>query len=86
MSEEAVAKILTSLVLKGKIHTAVCFVISKVATGMSQEAFANTFTSLVLKGKIYTTVRFVILRGVGGILSPNEIDLKSGRLVIEILH
>ena len=60
--------------------------VSKVASGMSEEAIAKTFTSLVLKGKIHTTVGLVILRGAGGVLSPDEIDLEPGQLFIGLLH
>ena len=52
---------------------------------MSEEAIAKTLISLMLKGKIHTAVRFDTLRGAGGVLLPNEINLKSGGPVIGIL-
>ena len=45
-----------------------------------------TFASLFLKGKICTAVRFVTLRGVGGVLLLDNIDLKLGQLVIGVLR
>ena len=59
--------------------------VSKVARRMSEEAISKTFTSLVLKGKIRTAVRFVTLRGAGGVLSPDNIDAKSGQPVVDVL-
>ena len=52
--------------------------VSKVVREMSEEAISKTFTSLVLKGKIRTAVRIVTLRGVGGVLLPDNINAKSG--------
>ena len=58
----------------------------KVARGVLEEAISKTFTSLFLKGKIRAVVRFVTLRGVGGVLLPNDIDAKSGRPVVDVLR
>ena len=60
--------------------------ISKVARGIPEKVITKTFTSLMLKGKIRTTMRFVTLRGTGGVLLPDEIDLKSGQPVIDVLR
>ena len=60
--------------------------VSKVARGMSEEAISKTSTSLVFKEKIRTTVRFVTLRGAGEVLSPDNINTKSGRTVVNVLR
>ena len=60
--------------------------VSKVARGMLEEAISKTFTSLVLKGEIRTAVRLVTLRGAGVVLSPDDIDAKSGRPVVDVLQ
>ena len=57
----------------------------KVARGMSEEAISKTFTSLVLKGKIRTVIRFMTLQRAGGVLSPDDIDAKLGRPVVDVL-
>ena len=57
-----------------------------VARGISEEAISKTFTSLVLKGKIRTVVRFVTLQGAGGVISPDNIDAKSRRVVEDVLQ
>ena len=59
--------------------------VSKVVKGVSDEAIAKMFTSIVLKDKIRMAVRFVTLRGVGGVLLSNEIDLKSRQPFIDML-
>ena len=59
--------------------------ISKITRGVSEEVVSKTFTSLVLKGKIHSAVRFATLRGAGGVLLTNEIDLNLGRLVIDVI-
>ena len=60
--------------------------VSKVARGMSEEAISKTFTSLVLKGKIRTAVRLVTFRGAGSVLSPENMDAKSGQPVVDVLR
>ena len=60
--------------------------VSKVVRDMSEEMISRTFTSLVLKGKIRTVTRFVTLQGAGGVLSPDNIDAKSGRPIVDVLR
>ena len=58
--------------------------ISKVARVMSEETISKTFSSLVLKGKIRTAARFVTLQGAGDVLSSDDTNPKSERLVTNV--
>ena len=53
---------------------------------MSEEAITKTLTFLVRKGKIYTAVHFVTLQGELGVFLLNDIDLKLGQPVINMLY
>ena len=60
--------------------------ISHMRRSMSDEAIAKSFTTMVLKGKIRQAVRFATLRGEGGVLKGSDVDSKTGKTVLEVLH
>ena len=60
--------------------------VATIRRGMSEETIAKTFTSMVLKGKIRQAMKFATLRGEGGILKATDLDLKSGKPVLEVLE
>ena len=52
---------------------------------MTDEQIAKTFTRLVMQGKLRSAVRFVTERDQGRILEGDDIDVKSGLPVREVL-
>ena len=59
--------------------------ISRTRRQMTDEQISKTYTSLVLQGKLRQAVRFVTARDRGGILQGDDIDVKSGLPVKEVL-
>ena len=60
--------------------------ISRKKRGMSEEQVSKTYTRLVLQGKLRSAVRFVTERDQGGLLDGDDIDVKSGLPVHQVLE
>jgi hypothetical protein len=52
----------------------------------SSTSIARKYHNMVLGGKVRAAVRMVTNRGTGGSYRPWDLDSKSGRPVIEVLH
>ena len=47
---------------------------------------ARRYYSLVINGRLKAAVRFATNRSGGGVLAPADIDVKSGKTVVEVLR
>eukprot|EP00978_Attheya_sp_CCMP212_P026136 scaffold85322_cov36-Attheya_sp.AAC.1 len=52
---------------------------------MDDQEIARTYNCIVLQGKLCQAVRWITQRHKGGVLYPDEIDIKTGRPVIDVL-
>ena len=59
--------------------------LSKARGNTTPEHRAKVFDSRVKRGKLRSAVRYITDREGGGVLSPNDIDEKSGSKVIDVL-
>jgi hypothetical protein len=58
---------------------------ARVRVCETQEQRSKKFAKLVLQGKPRSTVRWITEREKGGVLLPDDMDAKSGELVIDVL-
>jgi hypothetical protein len=59
--------------------------LSHVRRQMDDQEIARTYNRMVLQGKLRQAVRWITQRHKGGILYPDDIDIKTGMPVIDVL-